>query len=95
MELEEKVREVFSKKLDEIRPVVSGPWWTQGGIAERWRNYLKTLEEYGVECRGMLLDKILPDDSDSTRIQDPLNMNARIIMPKEFAMKVAAMKGLP
>jgi hypothetical protein len=95
MELEEKVREVFSKKLDEIRPVVSGPWWTTGGIAERWRNYLKTLEEYGVEYRGVLLDKIFPDDSDSTRIQDPLNMNARIIMPKEFATKVAAMKGLP
>lgn len=100
MTIEDRVYDVFDRKLteieDEIDRKISPRWRSMARVQEEWSDFLKSVP--GINAMGMISALVIECDEDEVRVKNPLVVAGNqgfISMSRATAMKIATLGFLP
>lgn len=100
MEIEEKLYDLFSRKLDEIEDRIGNRinprWRSMARLQEEWADFLGKVP--GLEALSKIAAIVVDEKEDHVRFRNPLVVGGNegmLSLPRETAAKVVALGHIP
>lgn len=100
MEIEDKLDEIFGRKLDEIEDriesQISPRWRTMSRLQEEWMDFLGKVP--GLEAMSKIVALVVDEKEGHVRFRNPLVVGGNegmLSLPRETAVKIVALGHIP